>query len=163
MRSRQWVVGVLVLTATFAAGCLTGRASGHESPRAALARTIAAYDASTRTGDPDAIVRLFRPDVVVLSPQSREPAIGLAVNRAAWARFFALPHAEHTIHTTETVLSASGDLAYTRGSWTANFARPDGTQMPGRGELVTIWRRDAADAASRGEWRAAVVMAHRVE
>ena len=163
MRAMSWALGLPVVTVIFLAGCRTGRAAGPDSPRASLARTVTEYDASTGTRDPDAIVRLFRPDVVVLSPQSREPAIGVAVNRAAWARFFALPGAAHTIRTTETVLSAAGDLAYTRGVWTANFARPDGTQVPGRGELVTIWRRDGPDGANPGAWRVAVVMAHRVE
>lgn len=154
----------LCLTATFAAGCLTGRgASGADSPRAMLERTAATYDHSTSTRDPNDVVRLFRPDVVVLSPQSREPAVGVDVNRAAWARFFALPKAEHSIATRELVVSESGDLAYTRGSWTANFERPDGSPTPGSGELVTIWRRDpSAGTSGAGEWRVAVVMAHRV-
>ncbi len=134
-----------------------------ESPRAALARTIVEYDASTTTHNADESVRLFRPDVVVLSPQSREAAIGVTVNRNAWTRFFSLPGAEHTIRTTETFMSATGDLAYTRGVWTARFSRPDGTPVPGRGELVTIWRRTAPTDGARAEWRAAVVMAHRVE
>ncbi len=164
MQSDRLVGAVLLLASAFLVGCLTGRATAGSSPRAALERTIIDYDASTATKDPDAIVRMFRPDVVVLSPQSREAAVGLAVNRTAWARFFALPTAEHTIHTTAIVMGAAGDLAFTRGVWTAAFSRPDGTRVPGRGELVTIWRRDATGAAADPtEWRAAVVMAHRVE
>ena len=157
------VAAILLLAVTFAAGSVTGRSAAGGSPRAALERTVAGYNTSTATKDPEALMRYFRPDVVVLSPQSREPAIGIDSNRAAWARFFALPKAEHAMTTTEIVMSAAGDLAYTRGGWTATFQLPDSTMAPGSGELITIWRRDPkAGTTSAGEWRVAVVMAHRV-
>ena len=161
---RRNIAGVaLACGAVFVAGCLTGRATAPARPRAALERTVAAYDASTSTSDPDAAVREFRADVVVLSPQSATPAVGHEANRAAWVRFFALPKAQHAIRTEEIVMSACGDMAYTRGTWSASFARPDGTPVSGDGTLVTIWRRDRAAAARDDSvWLVAVVMAHRV-
>ena len=162
--TRRSITFTLLLGAAFLVGCLAGhRMTGAESPRAMLERVVAEYAASTSTHNPDDAVRLFRRDVVVLSPQSREPAVGVEANRAAWARFYSLPKAMHAIKTRDLVVSAAGDLAYTTGTWTASFERPDGTASSGDGELVTIWRRDpAADRAGGGEWRIGVVMAHRV-
>ena len=162
--TRRNIMFTLLLGAVFLAGCLAGRRTGGaESPRAMLERVVAEYDASTSTHDPDNAVRLFRADVVVLSPQSRDPAVGVEDNRSAWARFYSLPKAMHAIKTRGLVVSAAGDLAYTSGTWTAGFERPDGTASSGNGEMVTIWRRDpVADRAAGGEWQVAVVMAHRV-
>ena len=162
MTVRIRVAGVVGL-ALFVGGCLTGRALSGADARSALDRTLAEYNTSTETKNPERIVRFFRPDVVVLSPQSREPAIGLDVNRAAWARFFALPKAAHSITTREVVTSACGDIAYSRGAWTATFQRPDSTMVPGDGELITIWRRDPSVRTGEpaSEWKAALVMAHR--
>ena len=161
MSRRQ--LSALLLAATFISGCVTGRPPGGESPRAALERAVANYNQSTDTRSPDRVVAQYRADVVVLSPQSREPVVGVEANRANWARFYALPKAEHRITTSEIVMSEGGDMAYTRGGWTATFERPDGSMNPGTGELITIWRRaPGANLTGAGEWRVAAVMAQRV-
>lgn len=148
-----------VIVAAFLAGAAAGRGASRSTPRAALEAIVADYDSSTTHHDAAVAVRHFRPDVVVLSPQSREAAVGIEANREAWARFFARPKAEHQMRTREIVMAESGDLAYSRADWTANVQLPDSTMAPGGGEVVTIWRRDPKGGADA--WTAAVVLAHR--
>jgi ketosteroid isomerase-like protein len=49
------------------------------------------------------------------------------------------------------VVAASGDIGYTLGHWESVLKTPSGDSVLGRGNYVTIWRRQ-----SDGTWKAAV-------
>jgi uncharacterized protein (TIGR02246 family) len=149
----------LGLAALFLAGC--GEVAGYRNDEQALApahaaaaeadveRTEAEMLAAFKAKDHGRLAGYYADDAVMKTP-GRAAAIG----RAAIARqletdmkdpAFALDFANAT-----TLVAASGDIAYTRGSFRVTFTDP-ATRKPreGRGHYVTIFRKQAD-----GSWKA---------
>lgn len=99
-----------------------------------------AYNRAPRFKDADSIVRYFAPDIVVMSPQGRQPVYGVQANREAWQRFFAGSNPEHTMTTDSIVVDHGGTMAYTLGQWTVGVDTPTG-RASARGHYLAVWRR----------------------
>lgn len=91
----------------------------------------------------------FMPDGILFQTNGRVE--GRDAIRIAMADAFG-PDARLDWEPVTAVAAQSGDLAYTVGRWATSMVRPDGTDsVTGRGDYVTIWRRDA-----EGRWRVAI-------
>ena len=99
------------------------------------------------------MVRYFDAEIVVMSPQSRQPVHGIEANRAAWQRFFAGKNPAHTMTSDTVVVARSGDLGYTMGHWTAGMDTPDG-RAEAAGQYLAVWRR------SSGDWKIVAITAY---
>jgi ketosteroid isomerase-like protein len=72
------------------------------------------------------------------------PAQGLAAFRANWAKLFAQPGADLTWKADKVLITESGTIAYSTGSW----------RMPGRnasGPYIAVWRKQPD-----GQWKVLV-------
>ncbi len=87
-------------------------------------RTIALYDAEAVTGG-----------------SAMMPARGLAAVRAMWVKAFAEPDFFLTWKADKVVVTESGTIAYSSGSW--RMAGPNAT-----GPYLAVWRRQAD-----GQWK----------
>lgn len=75
---------------------------------------------------------------------------GRAAIRDAMEPAFAQPGRELRWAADTAVVAASGDLGYTLGHWELIVAAANGDSVAGRGNYVTIWRRQ-----SDGSWKVA--------
>ena len=81
-----------------------------------------------------------------------EPAVrGTDAIRQEWEHIFALPGFKSTAKTTNVEVAGSGDIAYTQGTYTAEFELADGNRAEERGKWVTIWKKQAD-----GAWKVAI-------
>jgi uncharacterized protein (TIGR02246 family) len=106
-----------------------------------LAQAVAARDVN-RT------VSFYAEDASML-PVAEPIVTGREAIRAEWTKIFAIPgfaNASRTVH-----VDASGDLAYTRGTFQAQLTSPDGKPVTEVGKWVSVWRRQAD-----GAWRVVV-------
>jgi uncharacterized protein (TIGR02246 family) len=151
----------IVLATGVAAVLLTGFATLPSASAAdpaadaaeALRQAAEAWAAAIAAKDPERIARAIADDAFVMYPQPA-PTIGREANREAWARFFARPNAEHPVTVDTVVVSAAGDLAYTRGRYAGRYEGADGPVSSG-GRYLAVWqRRD-------GEWQIVAFSANR--
>lgn len=81
-----------------------------------------------------------------------EPAIrGRAAIRAEWSHILAIPGFENRAELLTLDLAASGDMAYTTGTYLAVMVGEDGGTVREPGRWVSIWKRRAG-----GPWRIVV-------
>lgn len=69
--------------------------------------------------------------------------IGSEAIRLEWEQIFAIPGFQSITKTSRIEVSRGGDLAYTQGTYTAEFDLADGTSTTERGKWVTVWKKQA--------------------
>jgi uncharacterized protein (TIGR02246 family) len=125
-----------------------GSTAEAESPEAAVAAADRALAAAVAAGDPEAFAARLADDALFLGGgelRGREAVV------AGWARFLDPGGAARLAwEPTESVVAASGDLAYTAGDFTLTVAAEDGTESLTPGHYLSVWRRDG-----EGPWRVA--------
>jgi phosphatidylglycerol:prolipoprotein diacylglycerol transferase len=100
--------------------------------------------------DIDRITSFYDDDARMLP--TAEPAIrGIQAIRAEWAHILAIPNFENKSELQSVDVSASGDLAYTMGSYESVMMGESGTLVREPGKWVSIWKRHAG-----GNWRIVV-------
>lgn len=139
--SKTWSGLALLLTAACAA-----EAGDHA---AQVRQADIEFAAQTAERGVDGWTAFFLPDGVMFPPNGRVE--GQEAIRAHMTNAFQ-PGTRLDWEPVTAVAAESGDLAYTIGRWTSVVVRADGSDsVTGRGNYVTIWRRDAD-----GRWRVAV-------
>jgi uncharacterized protein (TIGR02246 family) len=125
-----------------------GPPAGAEPPAAAVAAADRALAAAVAAGDPETFAALLAEDALFLGTgelRGREAVV------AGWAPFFEPGGAARLAwEPTESVVAASGDLAYTTGDYTLTVAAEDGAASVTPGHYLTVWRREG-----EGPWRVA--------
>lgn len=107
-------------------------------------------DWSTAIGskDIDAFLSYFAADGVLMMPNM--PAMnGPEAIRAGVSPM--MPAMSVSWTATNAEVAASGDLAYTTGTYQASMTMPDGTMHPDNGKYATIWKKQAD-----GSWKVVV-------
>lgn len=140
------------LLASLAALALAGCTAGEMAPAVDLEAEAEAIEARSATWmravqarDAAAVAALFAPDGEILQ-QGQAPIMGpAAVEGAVEEEWTAYPDFTVSWTTNRVEVADSGDLAYERGSWTADPDGP-GDEPEEHGEYVTIWRK------MDGEW-----------
>jgi ketosteroid isomerase-like protein len=139
---------LVLAAALITVGSVDARA---QTPINTLAEAAASWVEAFVTGDAEAISHYFAEDVVAHYPGRELPVLGREANRQAWVRYYQV-RSHHPLSTDSIVISAAGDLAYALGKYlSAAEDDPDATG----GRYIAVWRR------IEGEWKIALLMAHR--
>ena len=138
----------LVLLALLVGAC-TPRAI-LESERAAILGADSAWLAAARTGNIDSTLSFWTPDARVIAP-GQPPYVGHAAIRKMLEDGFATPGFSATWHTSDVVVTPSGDAAYSFGTNAFTMPGASGRIDTLRGQGIVVWRKSAD-----GRWRAAV-------
>ncbi len=121
---------------------------------AALRSADSALQAAVEAKDPGRTADLYMADATLLP--IAEPAVaGREAIRREWEKTFGIPGFENGARTTRVVVSASGDLGFTQGTYESAMTGADGRPTVERGKWLSVWRRDWD-----GRWRVAVDIAN---
>jgi len=107
-----------------------------------LRRVAAAWQQAVEAKDANRIASFFAEDALAMYPKPA-PTAGRGANREAWAAFFRKPNATHPISTERVTISASGEMGWTLGTFTAAYDEPEG-RAKGEGLYVAVWRKAGA-------------------
>ena len=136
---RGCFVAAIVVIAVVA--CTRSQKAGAPSRENELRAVSDSYARSSALQSADSVVQYFADDVIVMSPQAREPIRGREPNRAAWERLFSASNPTHTMTSDSVFVAASGDMGYTLGKWTVGVDTPDG-RVESAGDYLAVWRRN---------------------
>jgi ketosteroid isomerase-like protein len=106
----------------------------------ALRAASEAYTHASGFRSADSIARFFAENVVVMSPQGRQPVHGREANREAWRRFFSGTNPEHTMTTDSVAMDRGGTMAWTLGRWTVGVDTPSG-RAAASGHYLAVWQK----------------------
>ena len=141
-----------VVVAAILAGCVAGcgQAVDLERERAAVIETDRQWAAAAADKDVERIVSFWTDDAVLFAPDHR-PLEGKEAIRRFVADSFALPGFSVSWETTQAVVAAGGDLAYTVGKNRFTVTDDDGNPVTATGNGIAIWRKQ-----KDGSWRCVV-------
>jgi uncharacterized protein (TIGR02246 family) len=141
-----------VVVAAILAGCVAGcgQAVDLERERAAVIQTDREWAAAAADKDVERTVSFWTDDAVLFAPDQR-PLEGKEAIRRFVADSFALPGFSVSWETTQAVVAAGGDLAYTIGKNRFTAPGPDGDLITATGNGIAIWRKQ-----KDGSWRCVV-------
>ena len=118
--------------------------------RSEILATDSAWLAAAQARDIDSTLSFWTTDARVIGP-GQAPYVGQAAIRKMLEEGFATPGFSVTWHTTDIVVTPSGDVAYSFGTNAFTLPGSSGQIDTLRGQGVVVWRKDAG-----GRWRAAV-------
>jgi ketosteroid isomerase-like protein len=110
------------------------------SPEAAVRQADEAWAKTIASKSVDQTIALYDPEAVTAG-SAMFPARGIAALRTTWAELFAQPGFVLTWKTDEVVVTESGTIAYSSGSW--RMASPSAT-----GPYLAVWRKQP-----NGQWK----------
>lgn len=128
---------LLAMTVTAAVLVSPARAQSIESQLLQLDRDWAKAAAS---GDLETVFSFWADDAEIYAP-GRPPAIGIEEIRKFVEKRRALPGSSISWNPEVAEVSASTDLAYTRGTFEMTLPTPSGKPSKVRGTYVSLWRR----------------------
>lgn len=151
---------LLSVTALLLPACKAGEKSGNNiaEVNTAAAVNIGADEQAIRGNvdrwlqlvkakDAAGIAALYAEDGAVMPPNA-PAAKGRAAIQRTWASMIQTPGFALTFAPEQIIVSASGDMALDRGTYSLTVA-PDGTTRTDTGKYVVVWRKIG------GEWKAA--------
>jgi ketosteroid isomerase-like protein len=138
--------GLLLLSPCLA----SAQSSKSAAARAALLKTDTEWAAAAGTTDVERIVSFWTDDAVIYPPREA-PVSGKTAIRKYVGESLKIPGFAVSWKPMEAVVSASGDLGYTRGTNSFTFPDAQGRLMTSNGRYVTVWRREPG-----GRWRCVV-------
>lgn len=100
-----------------------------------------------RAKDAAAVAQLYAEDGAVMPPNESAGKGREAIGQW-WARSMQLPGYDLAFTTDQLIVSASGDMALDRGTWTFKANPPSGAIDDG-GKYIVVWRKIG------GEWKVA--------
>ena len=121
-----------------------------EAERTAIMRTDSAWVAAAASRNVDSTLSFWTDDARLISP-GEPPIVGRDAIRKMLVDAYALPNFTVAWNTTDVIVAAGGDMAYSLG--TNQFTMPNaagGTDTL-RGQAVVVWRK-----GDDGRWRSAV-------
>ena len=135
----------LTVTVT-AAGVKAGSPAADEQ---AIRAANAQWSRAAGAKDLEGTLSFYADDAVLLWPNS-PPAVGKQAVRAAWSEEFKDPAYSLSWRIDQVVISRSGDLAYSRGSYDFTYALA-GHAVREHGKYLVVWKKQ-----SNGAWRVVV-------
>ena len=145
MRRRFWLLALPFIIACVQRTEPETRVVDLDAERAAIMAADAAWLAAAQAGDLDSTLSFWAEDARVIAP-GQPPYVGREAIRAMLAGGFATPGFSVSWQTTDVVVSASGDVAWSFG--TNQFTVPDavtGAVDTLRGQGVVVWRKGDDD------------------
>jgi uncharacterized protein (TIGR02246 family) len=121
-----------------------------DAERTAILVADSTWLAAAHARNLDSTLSFWTPDARVISP-GQQPLIGQEAIRKMVADGFATPGFSVNWHTTDVVVSPSGDVAYSFGTNMFTMPGAAGRIDTLRGQSVVVWRK-----GSDSRWRAAV-------
>ncbi len=125
-----------------AAGC---QKSAVESGRLSLLSMDKKWSAAIAKGDIEQIVSFWADDAMAYVPGA-PAAIGKDAIRAMVKRNRKTPGFALTTNPVDAVVSSSGDLGYTFGTFTLSIQNPEGKSESRNGNYVCIWKKQTDGA-----------------
>jgi uncharacterized protein (TIGR02246 family) len=142
----RWIVVALGALAT--AAC-NGAQSGENTDRLIRASDEALQQAVAK-GDLERIVSFYADDAVLL-PTAEPIVTGKSAIRSEWKHVLGIPGMQNVSALKHVDVSRSGDMAYSRGTYTSRMLGPKGEPLTEPGKWVSIWKKQ-----SDGQWRIVV-------
>lgn len=143
----RWIAIAMAVLA--AAGC-TGTQTRGENPAEAIEAADQALQQAIAKGEVERIASFYAEDAVLLP--TAEPIItGKAAIRAEWEHVLGIPGMQNVSSLKRVDVSQSGDMAYSRGTYTSRMAGPKGEALTEPGKWVSVWKKQ-----SDGQWRIVV-------
>jgi ketosteroid isomerase-like protein len=134
------ILPILLSSCAQPAGSKQSVSDSLEAMDADLQKAVAARDL-------DKIVNFYADDAVLM-PAAEPIASGKAAIREEWHHILEIPDFQNQSNLTRSVISKSGDLAYSMGTYTATLRGEDGQLAKEPGKWLTVWGRQAD-----GSWR----------
>ena len=97
--------------------------------------------------DVEAVVSYYADDAIVLPPNAAI-VTGKAAAQKAWAAEL-VPGSSTSWTASTVVASASGDMVYDQGTYSATMAGPGGKPVADKGKYLCVWKKQAD-----GSWKA---------
>jgi uncharacterized protein (TIGR02246 family) len=108
-----------------------------------------AWSAAAAAKDVDKSVANYADDAILMAPGA-PAAKGKDAIRAAWKEMLADPKSKLSFSTDQVTVSASGDLAASKGSYTMTMTNPKTKKpMEDKGSYATVYKKQ-----SDGSWKA---------
>jgi uncharacterized protein (TIGR02246 family) len=137
------------LALVLVAGCQTEPASEtgatEETPavdvaavRQAIEADADAWESAALAGDAASLAALYAEDAIVQPPNAPRLTGRAGIETGFAEMFAATPFTAVTISTDAVEVSASGDLAYAYGTYTATVTLPDGTAIDDTGKWLSV-------------------------
>lgn len=121
-------------------------ASVGDNAEDALRKADLAWAESARKKDLDRVLSFMAEGGETLAPN--EPlASDPAAIRASWQGLLGLPDVQLSWQPVRVEVAASGELGYTRGTYTLSFTGPDGKPVRDEGKYCEVWKRVG------GQWK----------
>lgn len=122
-------------------------AQPQESADSELLRADREWAKAAAAGDMEAVFSYWADDAEIYAP-GRPPARGLEEIKRLVAMRRSAPGSHISWEPLVALVSASGDLGFTRGTYSMTFPGPGEGLIMTTGTYVSIWRRDG-----RGNWK----------
>lgn len=107
---------------------------------AALRQADERFQQAIAERDLDLVVASYSPEATLMPVA--EPAIsGSSAIRQEWEHLFAIPDFKNSAQLVTAEVAESGELGYTRGTYTTTLAVGEGKTEVEYGKWVTIWKR----------------------
>ena len=119
------------------------RIAGMPSPEAAIRQADEAWAKAIASKSVEEAIAFYDPEAITAG-SAMPPAQGLAGIRGMWAEFFVQPDYSLTWKANKVVITETGGLAYSTGTW--RTAKPDEL-----GPYIAIWRKQPD-----GQWKVLV-------
>lgn len=143
-------------TAVVAAVCLALTACGEQpnggsaSASDAVRAADAAFQQAIAAKDLNKIMSFYADDAVLM-PTAKPLLSGKAAITDEWKELLAIPAFQNASKLEDVEVSASNDLAYTRGSYETRLLGEDGKLVTEPGKWLSVWRKQPD-----GSWRVAI-------
>jgi uncharacterized protein (TIGR02246 family) len=139
----------IALAALTTAAC-NGPQSGSGDAKSAIRAADEALQQAVAKGELERIASYYADDAVLL-PTAEPIVTGKEAIRAEWRHVLGIPGMQNVSALKHIDVSRSGDMAYSRGTYTSHMVGPKGEPLTEPGKWVSIWRKQ-----SDGQWRIVV-------
>lgn len=150
MRSLCGIAVALLVLAVLLGGCAGAPKQETAPDTVAIAATIdslmRALGSAIAAGDTAAIVGFYADDAVIL-PDHAPRIDGMAAIRVLWAGFYRIPGFKMTLAPAQEMVSPSGDMVVSLGTWEFEAQGPQGKRLHDVGKSVSVFRQVG------GQWK----------
>lgn len=140
---------VIALAALTTAAC-NGSHLGRGDAESAIKKADESLQQAVARGDLERIASFYADDAVLL-PTAEPIVTGKDAIRAEWKHVLGIPGMENVSALKHIDVSDSGDMGYSRGTYTSRVVGPKGEPLTEPGKWVSIWKKQ-----SDGQWRIVV-------
>ena len=144
------VMGLLAATCLSLLGCSEPRNASDASASDAVKAADASFQKAVAAKDLNQIVSFYADDAVLM-PAAKPVLHGKAAITNEWKELLAIPAFQNSSKLAQVEVSASNDLAFTRGSYETRLTGEDGKLVTEPGKWLSVWRKQPD-----GSWRVAI-------